>query len=535
MYRSNINQTSDALHSRVLELTAQETPWQRRLLSTNFLTKIDELVLAAEWASRHVLSQTSIKKLVSELRAGVKNAPSLPDGKQKKRLIELLSADFSENTAELHSLVLFLNELKEGYWRNISAWLSASGEVDTEILARQIASKLLDDGFSHKRAQELIRNVKGQPINEVLMYLEIETSRGKGEFEFLFPVTFKKGSETALREIPKYVSGAELARYIEDAPPTQGAFLINAKGLDVWAASEVARQIVATLMARIKFTNFPKPHLHSDFFETSNKKWLSVESPQGHARVNSLKKQGGIFEILKGQSDNKSKNHVALDNALEMAMSLQSQNMAQAISGGWSAMESLLRTTEKRDATGFSVQRTAALIASASLPRAELTALANRVNSKTNGDLRQEIESKLTNREKATILQKVLLSNNFEIRTDYGWRHDVDQIALRKIQNGLTSPTAYIKGISAEIEHTLDQYYRQRNIVTHGGESGGRIMSASARVSTPIIAAVLDRITHLTFTEDLGIREIVARAHHNVSRLDEAKPDFVGLLEANEI
>lgn len=531
MFHTNLNQISDALTFRISELLSKDAPWHRRLHSTNYITKIDELIACADWSSRHVLTKLSVQKLSRELKEGAKAAPSLPTSNHKKRLIDLLGADFSANTPELEALKLLHGELNCDFWTNISTWVENSNEINLDLLAREVASKLLDDGFSPKKAQEIVVDLKGQTIGESLEHLRLTTKTPPQTYEFIFPVNFDKSQGGSVSDIPRYVSGNEFEDILQGPAPTAGAYRIVTQGRDVWAAGEAARQIAAKLSARIKFTNHPQQSLHEQFFETSQKVWHPTASPQRHARVNSLKTQGGIFDVLNGDVVSKSKNHIALDNALEMAMSLQSPNMSQVISGGWSALESLLRTTDKREATNYTVSKTAALIVSTSLPRAELTALANRINPTTNPGLRDEIMALTTNREKAQRLQAVLLENQEEVRTEYRWTHDPDQIALRRLKAALQNPTGYIKQTSQVIENTFEQFYRQRNIVTHGGDSGGQIMSASARISTPLVAAVLDRITHLTFTEDMGIREIVARIHHNVSRIDDLQPDLVGLQE----
>lgn len=78
----------------------------------------------------------------------------------------------------------------------------------------------------------------------------------------------------------------------------------------------------------------------------------------------------------------------------------------------------------------------------------------------------------------------------------------------------------------------LRRFYRQRNILMHGGTTGSIALQTALRTAAPLIGAGLDRVVHAALTEGVDALQLAARARLNIDLLggDDAR-HVVDLLE----
>lgn len=62
----------------------------------------------------------------------------------------------------------------------------------------------------------------------------------------------------------------------------------------------------------------------------------------------------------------------------------------------------------------------------------------------------------------------------------------------------------------------LRRFYRQRNILMHGGTTNSIALSTALRTAAPLVSAGLDRITHAALVEGITPLQLAARAKLNL-------------------
>ena len=75
-------------------------------------------------------------------------------------------------------------------------------------------------------------------------------------------------------------------------------------------------------------------------------------------------------------------------------------------------------------------------------------------------------------------------------------------------------PHDELNRVQRRATETLRRFYRQRNLVVHGGQTAGQTLSLALSAGAPLIGAGLDRITHAALvsgTEPLGVPVATAR------------------------
>ncbi|WP_329084825.1 hypothetical protein [Streptosporangium sp. NBC_01469] len=221
-----------------------------------------------------------------------------------------------------------------------------------------------------------------------------------------------------------------------------------------------------------------------------------------------------------------------LDDALEIASALNQGPLAPAIAGGWAALESLL--TEARDPDErekvAAAARAAALVA-ASWPRAELTALSYRIRKVKGGDLDTRLEACESNRSRAAVIAAELRSGS-SLPLVRSWRTGSDVASVLRLRELLADERHVLERVRFYVEVSLRRLYRCRNIVLHGGSTGGVALPAALRVTAPLVGAALDRLTHTHLVTGVSPITLASRAETALRMVgDELGPDLCDLLE----
>ena len=159
-----------------------------------------------------------------------------------------------------------------------------------------------------------------------------------------------------------------------------------------------------------------------------------------------------------------------------------------AITGGWSAVESLL-IRPGEGSHHLAADRLAALI-SCSLPRAELTTLAYRHAERATDDLAAQIDASALNRQKVTLVEAHLAAGGKLVLDNAA-----DEAAQARILSMIADPSE-LGRVRQYVTESLRRLYNQRNMITHAGTLQSVALRTTIRTALSLVAAGLDRIVH---------------------------------------
>ena len=160
----------------------------------------------------------------------------------------------------------------------------------------------------------------------------------------------------------------------------------------------------------------------------------------------------------------------------------------------------------------MAAERLAVLVA-ASFPRAELTTLAAQ-QIRTRTPLGAKLQALATNRERAQFVASELQAGTLP-----RFRSWSDRAAAERMKKLLDDPQDRLEDVAAHVHRAFRRYYRQRNLVLHGGNTNPVALRACLRTGTPLLAAGVDRIAHAWFVHSIQPIELATRAQ---SRIDLA-------------
>jgi hypothetical protein len=93
----------------------------------------------------------------------------------------------------------------------------------------------------------------------------------------------------------------------------------------------------------------------------------------------------------------------------------------------------------------------------------------------------------------------------------------------------LREPQKRLHDISTHLSTVFRGFYRNRNIVLHGGKTDAVGLRSSLRNAAPLVGAGMDRIAHAWFVEGLQPVEIAARANVRIATV--GAPDAPGIVD----
>jgi hypothetical protein len=191
-----------------------------------------------------------------------------------------------------------------------------------------------------------------------------------------------------------------------------------------------------------------------------------------------------------------------VDAAIELLEPLASGSPATAVASGWAAFEALLSEPGNHTVVA---DRMASIVA-CSLPRAELTVLSYQA-AKAEPSVAGRVELCATNRDRADLIAGVITEGS-----PLALPSDSDRAAHERMRKLLADPHTVLKDIEGQASGAFRRLYRQRNLVLHGGKTGGVALRASLRTVAPLVGAGMDRIAHAAFVDGIAPLELAARA-----------------------
>ncbi|GAA1811866.1 hypothetical protein GCM10009835_34320 [Planosporangium flavigriseum] len=243
-------------------------------------------------------------------------------------------------------------------------------------------------------------------------------------------------------------------------PPRQyGSFLFAITAKDPTAAARAAGTLVQRLQARAAYARGGS----GSRLEPVGQVWIA-----GHPALPVAPPARGVdvLSLIRERTMYSTSSHDLLDDALEMAAPLNAGPPAPAVSGGWSAIESLLSqasdTAEGRPGRVVAADRLAAIV-TCSWPRAELTALSYRHKPVVPDALSNLLEGLHKNLDRCRAVADALSAGQALTIRDPS-----DAAAALRMSAVLANPYKELADVRAVFESVLRRLYRQRNIVVHG-------------------------------------------------------------------
>jgi hypothetical protein len=500
---------SEQFGARLLELTGETTPWQRRLWSLGTVLALRELHEAGPWVDAQVLSPAALQWLCRDLERLAGDDSGLGTPELRRQLREALRADLSQHSRHRRRLRELIALIDESY---IPRWTTAADSpegVSSERLARAVAAHLMDRGYStgflHRTLSRRI--AAGATIGDFLAEAGQLASASLRQFEVLVPFLIIPQQQLA-EGLPQWRTGSQVRDWLAahapgDAVRHNGAFLYSIEAMDPYSAGRKAGEILDRLLARSSFLRRRRSGLTplGRLWVAGLDESLPLEPPARGVDILSLRKDETLYRII---------DEDLLDNILELAAPLNRGARGPAVAGGWAALESLLYhagdPSDRKDGRAIAAARMAALV-TCSWPRAELTALSHAHKSATPDLLAQQLANAASNRERAIAVASALLSGRTLATKD-----PADAAAAARMTALVASPQRSLLGVRAAVEGTLRRLYRQRNIVLHGGSTQAVALDATLRTCAPLVGAGLDRITHAYLADRVLPLTLAARA-----------------------
>jgi hypothetical protein len=517
--------------ARLLDFFADTTPWPRRLWDVSSVLALREACEAGRWQARQVLSPGAITWYLHALERQLGPDRGLGDSRLRRLLTVLLRSGLGPNSPERRQLDQLLPMIISGYldrWRDA---VDAGHLPSAERLARAVATHLLDLGHSsgqlHRWARWLIEK-PGTTLGDLLDSACDLARQGDAEYEVVVPFLSVPDHQRLAMHLPEWRTATDTASWfvannITKPPRQYGSFLFRITAKDPTAAARVAGTLVQRLQARATYARGGS----GSRLEPVGQVWIA-----GHPALPVAPPARGVdvLSLVRERTMYSTSSHDLLDDALEMAAPLNGGPAAPAVSGGWSAIESLLSqasdTGEGRPGRVVAADRLAAIV-TCSWPRAELTALSFRHNPDAPDVLSGQLDGTRRNLDRCRAVAETL-----SLGQTLATRNASDTAAAQRMARVLFDPRKELGDVRAVFELVLRRLYRQRNIVVHGGTTASVAMEATLRTAAPLLGAGLDRLVHAKLSAGIGPLELAARAANSLELVgDDIGPSVVAMLE----
>ena len=498
------------LAARLLEFTADTTPWQRRLWCLGTVLALRETCEAGQWIDAQVISPAALQWLCRDLERTAGDDSGIGEPEVRRQLRDALHANLSEHSRHRRRLQELTLLIENSY---IPRWAEAANTprgVSPERLARALAAHLLDRGYSTGFLHRVVRQriAQGATVGDLLDEAAVLASASLRQFDVLVPFIAVPQQQLLAENLPQWRSGPKVREWLAehaaaDTPRQNGGFLYSVQAMDPYAAGRRAGELLDRLLARSSYTRRNRSGLKpvGQLWVEGLGNSLPIDPPARGVDVLSLQKERTLYRVLEQD---------LLDDALELAAPLNKGARGPAVAGGWAALESLLfhpgDEADRKEGRAIAATRTAAMV-TCSWPRAELTALSYAHELGVPDLLTQQLSAAATNRERAIAVAAALQAGRPLVTP-----HSGDTAAASRMAALITSPRRSLLGVRTVIEGTLRRLYRQRNIVLHGGSPQAVALDATLRTAAPLVGAGLDRIAHAYLADRVQPLALAAKA-----------------------
>lgn len=499
---------------RVLEQAEPWTPWDRRAWQPGTLLALKELVEAAEWCSKGVLSEESVQYFKNnQIRPDLGRDIGIGTSAVRSQLDDLFKRPFKYNSQSRRELSRLIEWIEVNY---LLAWQDASGgnTFDGERASRFITSHLLDLGFHPDYLRKEISAVdSAASAADVIEELRGMASRPLTRFCGWVQLTSVPKIEL-LKQSSFWVSPSEVSQLLRkagEAPPRGqwGGMRFEVEARDALAATAAVHDQLLRLQNRARFLRSQKPFLYEPKFRLFDGTVISIKTHRTAISAMSLVKAGVLYRTEGGEGS-----FDRIDDSFELASHLISSPPAVAVSNAWAALEALLIDPAENDrAAGGRVvaaDRAATIVANG-WPRAELTRLSYIAAKMLDSHSRLKRALEVTGEDANIRRCRVLLENWNEVESLKNLPPR-DMAAISRMSRLLNNPSGTLGRVEGYIKGSFRRLYRQRNLVMHGGAVRSLALAPTARTVGPLVGIFMDRISASAHLEGNNPLDAVAQA-----------------------
>jgi hypothetical protein len=506
---------------------AAGAPWQRRLWNVSALMALDEIIEASEAVRDGALGQSSLDWFRESLRSRTSQDPGLGDKAQVAAIQGALRTRLTAD-GEAHRVLRHVAaDVREHYLERWGRALENPNHgQQPERVARVLASHLLDADISQNHVHRWLTYLRDHDSCEhdaSSIAAEAEQLLKSKAKRFRVMVLFETRFATGVTP-PRELLDRDGARQwlndrglsaLTDGLEYQGGLLLRLKASDPEAAVEVAADIADAVVARAALGAGRELRIHQFCLLAGHTDRRYPLRRRRRVDVRALTRQDRLTDDLYAESQG------PVDSALRLLAHLDASSPETAVAGGWSAIESLLSAPGDEEGNVLAADRLAALVACA-WPRAELTTLAWRRMKAIDDELTERLSAEKTNQRKAEIVAAEIQGGRWLKLTDPG-----DETAERRLAKLLADPATVLKDVESHATVAFRRFYRQRNLVLHGGRTRAVALRATIRTVAPLVGAGMDRIVHAHLVDETEPLDLAAQARLEIARagsIDASSP-----------
>lgn len=505
------------LLARLRNFFHHRTPWQRSLWSIGSITGLLEVVEYATVGKEANLPNDGLRYVATAMREQVRRdhgvGPESIRADIENRLagIESLTGRAYPPLEQLTALRHLAARCQTGYLDRWAAELEGVEESElpgVELVARSVATHLLDAGFSADHLDAWVREVgsatppgtAGDLLRGAASLLRV----GPRKWDVIIPLGALPGR--LLGSGTCWLSGKHTADWLLGEKVdiaglrVAGSYRWEVEARDPWAAVETAAELSNRAGARVRVAYRSEGGINY-------LGWARVGGVAKQFPLSQTRRKVEVPRLLVGDALSTvgpyGRAH-QLDDAIELAAAMHEPAPAAALTGGWASIEALL--LRPGEPGGHIAADRMAAIVTASLPRAELQTLGFGIRQGGTNELASSLVGK-SGYHVARTIEASLRGDE-----DLALARPSDRAAADRLRRLITAP-AGLSGIQAYIAGSLRRLYNQRNLVMHGGSFQSCALRTALRTTPPLVGAGLDRIANGYYGEpSLGPFDLAARA-----------------------
>ena len=504
---------TDLVVARLMDFVHRRSPWQRRLWRVGLPLSLQEVAEYGELVEQG-LRDEGLRYVVDCVRHDLASDLGVRDPLREALLAELSASKLKSPDVRERLLVL-AGRVERGYlqtWRT-AASRDSDERAPIEHVGRALSSFLLDAGFSPDHLHRWLRATETSDdtvsLAELIDAAQTMWQRGERGYSVLVPFEQLPDAPVPDGAVLQRLNDVETRAWLERARADtsnvrySASLLFDVAARDPWAAVDRVAMMVARLQARAAVGHPGTADVTAAgvAYLDGKRAKFSLAQPRREVEVHSVTRQHALLDIADYRASGN------IDDALELAATLEHGSPGAAIAGGWAAIEGLLARQGPGEAPQ-AADRLASLVA-ASWPRAELTTLSYRHAPEDSDQLAEALTAIDTNRDRSLLIETHLREGH-----RLALRRASDRAAEARMVELLADPGPVLQRVRDYVRQTVRRLYNQRNLVMHGGSLRSVALEATLRTAPPLVGAGLDRIVHAALESRgaSGPHELVARA-----------------------
>jgi len=478
------------------EFFDHRTAWHRALWQVGTVLGLEEVLEYAETV-RNGQPRAGLEYVCKTMHDACQRDPGVGGAAAAQELAKHLAPKAKpEMPAARAALEHLIERSRDDY---LLRWAVAIGAatppLQVELTARTVAAHLLEEGFSGDHLHGwLSASTKSDEVHSsaalsgLLEDAAAMCARPVTNYEVLVPLAAAPRALT--QGVFRYLGQDDTLQWIarQDAPPPQqrpaGALLMDTNARDPWAAVERVAELVARVAARVAvgISSRNQLRLTGEAWVHGRKQPLPLAQARRQVRVPALDRHQVVYQAAPYESAD------PLDDALELLASMEGGTRGAAITGGWAAIEGLLKRSN--EAATVAADRLADITA-CSYTYAELARLLHVFLQRADTPLAEKLKALPRTRDRVAGLERAMREG-----VALPLHRAAEHAALARAEALFNDPAGVFARIRLYHAGVFRRLYAQRNLLMHSGTFRSVAMRATLRTAPALVGAGIDRIVH---------------------------------------